>query len=770
MAATLNHVLARIAGGLQKVYLAVTGGSVAQAGLVVQTGTDGFIDDSMIHPTLVPGPISLPAAVAIRAGKQVNIFNNGGTESVQLADATLATPLRSDGFVLAAVALSATAKVYRRGGVNTALTGLTRDTDYYLGAGTTAGGDFETQLIAWLQALTTASPAGLGLSSSTTPTLAATITALRQSALGQSFRILCMKRLATALLASTALALPAYGQTAADTGKSNPLPNSGFSACYLSGAPGLCAFVPGTGLVSVRLAPLQMISLARSIDAHFTDELNPKDAPFYATGNGSTDDTAALQAWAAAISSIGGHGVLPCGSYKLTSTLLFNASNVDVRGYGVCSQLNYYGTGDAVKLSAVTASQPGAAMGNARMNNFEINGMTSQAATAGVGMRLQNQSDTKIFDVPINSFWRGTEIDGGNDIQLINPFFRGSSSYTKAAVGAAAIDIEPIVASGTSYASNSVHIVNHDIGGSDSGSFMEAGLRIAAADGVFMTTGHIGQVQNDVEFARIAGQNIQSVEIKGYLDGSLRAVYFAPPSGSAPDGGAGSVNIVLAPFQIDNQTGNAVESQDPTADFTLSGAMVSHVAGWGVYAPYAAKVGVFSNRFDLVGYGSGMNAGGVSAGIVAGNGAAGTGTAGAVGGAVVANNQFYNTAACIFTANLGEGLSAMNLTNDCTSGKPGSLFDKVTAGSLTVTGPTSLNTVLLPNGGSVDSAGNLVLGGGATMANATVNQNLSLPNGSVNAAGNLGGGSFSVGGVAGASCSGVPSASARWVNGIRTNC
>ncbi len=129
-----NHVLARLGAGLQKVYLAVTGGAVAQAGMVVQTGADGFIDDSMIHSTLVPVPISLPAAVAIGAGKQVNIFNNSGTESVQLADATLATPLRSDGFVLAAVASGGTAKVYRRGGINTALSGLTQDSDYYLGA------------------------------------------------------------------------------------------------------------------------------------------------------------------------------------------------------------------------------------------------------------------------------------------------------------------------------------------------------------------------------------------------------------------------------------------------------------------------------------------------------------------------------------------------------------------------------------------------------------------------------------------------------------
>ena len=55
------------------------------------------------------------------------------------------------------------------------------------GIGTAAGGDFETQLLAWLAAATTASPPGVGLSSSSSPTLAATIAALRTSALGQSF-------------------------------------------------------------------------------------------------------------------------------------------------------------------------------------------------------------------------------------------------------------------------------------------------------------------------------------------------------------------------------------------------------------------------------------------------------------------------------------------------------------------------------------------------------------------------------------------------------
>lgn len=56
-----------------------------------------------------------------------------------------------------------------------------------VGTGTVAGGDFESQLLSWLSTPTTASPPGLGLSSTTSPTLDATIAALRISAIAQSF-------------------------------------------------------------------------------------------------------------------------------------------------------------------------------------------------------------------------------------------------------------------------------------------------------------------------------------------------------------------------------------------------------------------------------------------------------------------------------------------------------------------------------------------------------------------------------------------------------
>ena len=124
--------LQKFGAGYKRITLAIADGLSSVPSGLAQTGPDGYLPDALIHPSLVPAPISLPAAVAIGAGKQVNIFSNNGVPSVQLADATL--NLRSDGYVLVAVASGASAAVYRRGGVNTALTGLTPDTDYFLGA------------------------------------------------------------------------------------------------------------------------------------------------------------------------------------------------------------------------------------------------------------------------------------------------------------------------------------------------------------------------------------------------------------------------------------------------------------------------------------------------------------------------------------------------------------------------------------------------------------------------------------------------------------
>ncbi|MGX5777505.1 hypothetical protein [Methylorubrum zatmanii] len=78
----------------------------------------------------------VPASEALAAGAQVNLWSNGGVLSARNADASAANGgKRSDGFVIGAVSSGASATVYRSGGPNTGLSGLTVSADYYLGTG-----------------------------------------------------------------------------------------------------------------------------------------------------------------------------------------------------------------------------------------------------------------------------------------------------------------------------------------------------------------------------------------------------------------------------------------------------------------------------------------------------------------------------------------------------------------------------------------------------------------------------------------------------------
>lgn len=71
-----------------------------------------------------------------------------------------------------------------------------------------------------------------------------------------------------------------------------------------------------------------------------------------ATGNGTTDDTAAIQAALTAVPSTGGTVYFPAGTYKFTSTLTCTKRNLIIRGDGgrsagasVSTTLNFTGTG-----------------------------------------------------------------------------------------------------------------------------------------------------------------------------------------------------------------------------------------------------------------------------------------------------------------------------------------------------------------------------------------------------------------------------------------
>jgi len=110
-----------IGGVLTQVKALVTSTGVADANKVVATGADGKLDESLMPASLTLQVKVLPATEDIAAGDFVNVFDDAGTVSVRLADASAERP--ADGYVKAGALTGANATVYLEG-VNNQLTGL----------------------------------------------------------------------------------------------------------------------------------------------------------------------------------------------------------------------------------------------------------------------------------------------------------------------------------------------------------------------------------------------------------------------------------------------------------------------------------------------------------------------------------------------------------------------------------------------------------------------------------------------------------------------
>jgi hypothetical protein len=126
------YYVARIAGFFQRIAAAV----VATPNSIVATNASGTIDPSFLPPGIIADTISVVASEALAAGALVNVWDNAGVANARNADNSVSTK-QAVGFVIAAVISGGTALVYGMGQNNTAVTGLTPGTYYWLG---TVGG------------------------------------------------------------------------------------------------------------------------------------------------------------------------------------------------------------------------------------------------------------------------------------------------------------------------------------------------------------------------------------------------------------------------------------------------------------------------------------------------------------------------------------------------------------------------------------------------------------------------------------------------------
>jgi len=151
--------------------------------------------------------------------------------------------------------------------------------------------------------------------------------------------------------------------------------------------------------------------------------------PFYVTtaaGNGTTDDTASIQANIVAMEALGG-GVLmfPHGTYKVTATLIINTTNVVIQGEGERTVFQASGDyGDVFYARPDVDPTTPATFTGIQFLNFQINAGATNNRTSGAAIHTKWTHNALISDVRIGSF--------PPNITNILPFYDGLNMENQA--------------------------------------------------------------------------------------------------------------------------------------------------------------------------------------------------------------------------------------------------------------------------------------------------------------------------------------------------
>ncbi|CAB5187433.1 C1q domain containing protein [uncultured Caudovirales phage] len=245
-----------------------------------------------------------------------------------------------------------------------------------------------------------------------------------------------------------------------------------------SGGSALVGYLPaGTGAV------------ATTVQAKLRETVSVKD--FGATGDGVTDDSAALQT---AINAVGAGGKLyiPKGTYVF-ATGLTRGSAITIQGDG-CSgaggtTLKYTGSGNAF-----TYNGGGSATGG-RFQDFVLQG----TASANNGVYISNAFNNILFDkVYVTDFSKASAnavyIEDAWDITFFGCYFRGSYNGVKCGIGATYAVVNACKWIGCEF----IEITN-------------VGFTLTSGSGNLLTgcdfSGQVGQIQVDLAPVLTAGTN-----------------------------------------------------------------------------------------------------------------------------------------------------------------------------------------------------------------------------------------------------------------------
>jgi hypothetical protein len=169
-----------------------------------------------------------------------------------------------------------------------------------------------------------------------------------------------------------------------------------------------------SGSNSVGYLPAGTGAVASTVQTKLRESVSVKD--FGAVGDGTTDDTAAIQA---AIDANGGKVIFfPLGTYKITATILVSVTNTRLEGSGQVSRVYNAGSGDAFKFYSVSTALT-SFLSNCGISELYIDHAPS-ATTTGAAVRLVQCNGFWLNNMYVVNHPEGIKILGGQLNNLSN--------------------------------------------------------------------------------------------------------------------------------------------------------------------------------------------------------------------------------------------------------------------------------------------------------------------------------------------------------------
>jgi hypothetical protein len=176
---------------------------------------------------------------------------------------------------------------------------------------------------------------------------------------------------------------------------------------------------PGTGIPASDLATTVQTQL---------DTGNPviNVKAYGATGDGTTDDTTAIQAALDAVPSSGGTVLLPAGTYVITSTLVIDKENTVLEGVGTSSIIMIASSAltiDAIRVGNGSTTRAQCAIRSLRLTS------AAQKTASGVGIHLTKCFKIWLQNLLIEKQYRSLQFTNTTEVWLSNSDVRDTREH-----------------------------------------------------------------------------------------------------------------------------------------------------------------------------------------------------------------------------------------------------------------------------------------------------------------------------------------------------